>query len=260
MQCLEGKVALVTGASRGIGKAIALRLAARGAAVGVNYSSDREGAGRTVAEIQQAGGQALAIAADVGDRDAVFRMLREVEGQLGPVEVLVNNAGTTSYGPLLDAADGEFDRVMGTNVKGPLYCVQAAAPGMIERRSGRIVNISSVAAMATAAPDVSLYAVSKGALNMLTKRLAFELGEHGIRVNAVCPGPTDTALLAEGRSRLGLDGGGAAPPRVNLLGRVARPDEIASVVEFLACDESSFVTAQVLTVDGGVLRFLSRSD
>lgn len=263
MKTHQGKVALVTGAARGIGKATALRLAGEGARVAVNFSRDRTGAEETVAEIASAGGQAIAVQADVADRVAVMRMIDVVTSELGPVDVLVNNSGVASYGSLLDVDDSEIDRVMGVNLRGALYCVQAVAPSMINRGGGRIINVSSIAALGTAVPQISLYSVSKAALNMLTKRLALELGEHGINVNAVCPGGTNTALLTAGQALISAPAApqqSGPPPRNNILGRIADPGEIAAVICFLAGPDASFLTAQVVTVDGGVLRLLTRSE
>lgn len=263
MKTHQGKVALVTGAARGIGKATALRLACEGARVAVNFSRDRAGAEETVAEIASAGGRAIAVQADVANRVEVMRMVDVVTSELGPVDVLVNNSGVASYGSLLDVDDAEIDRVMGVNLRGALYCVQAVAPAMINRGGGRIINVSSIAALGTAVPQISLYSVSKAALNMLTKRLALELGEHGINVNAVCPGGTNTALLAAGQSLISAPTApqqSGPPPRNNILARIADPGEIAAVICFLAGPDASFLTAQVVTVDGGVLRLLTRSE
>lgn len=253
---LAGQRALVTGASRGIGRAIALRLARDGADIVLNYARDEAGAQATALEIEQTGRICAMVPADVADRDAVENAAASFNA-LGPVDIIVNNAGTASYGALLTQDETEFDRVLGVNLKGPLNIARVIAPSMISRKSGRIINISSVAALGTAAPGIGLYSISKAALNMATKQLALELAPHGINVNAICPGPTATAALAEGASKIGV--GGAAQTQINLLNRVADPDEIASTAAFLAGPDSSFVTAQVFAVDGGVLRFLSRS-
>lgn len=255
MNASEKAVALVTGASRGIGRAVALRLASDGFAVIVNYRSDRTGAEQTVAEIRSHGGTAGAICADVAERSAVDAMVSSFAAKHGPISVLVNNAGAAAYGSALSMTDDDLDNMMAVNVKGALHCAQAVAPQMIDQHYGRIINVSSVAALSTAAQDVSAYAMSKASVNMLTKRLALELGPHAITVNAVCPGPTNTEMLAAGKDNLDID-----LKTVNILGRMAEPAEIAAVIAFLASRDASFVTAQAIAVDGGVMRFLSRSD
>jgi len=253
---LAGSVALVTGASRGIGRAVALRLAREGADVVLNCSRDRIGAESVAQEIKLMGRRCALVQADVADRDAV-EAAAEQFAALGPVDVVVNNAGTTSYGALLAQEEEEIDRVLSVNLRGPLNIARVIAPSMISRNSGRIINISSVAAMGTAAPGIGLYSISKAALNMATKQLALELAPHGINVNAICPGATATSALAQGATKIGV--GSSAPTQTNLMNRIADPEEIASVAGFLAGPDAKFITAQVFTVDGGVMRFLSRS-
>ncbi|MGE5242877.1 MAG: SDR family NAD(P)-dependent oxidoreductase [Betaproteobacteria bacterium] len=255
---LEGRIALVTGGSRGIGRACCLRLAAEGAAIAVNYRLEERAAAGVAEEIRASGGRAVPLQADVADRSQVDALVDRVQRELGPVDILVNNAGILTRGTSLTMDDDEFDRMLAVNVKGLVHLVQAVAPRMIERRSGSIVNISSLAGLGTAVPDTTPYAATKAAVVVLTKRQAFELGPHGIRVNAICPGYIKTEMLASlddpaNQARL------RALNAKAMLGRVGVPDDIAHVVVFLASDEASFMTGQALAVDGGRMDFLTAS-
>jgi 3-oxoacyl-[acyl-carrier protein] reductase len=257
-RALDGRVALVTGGSRGIGRATCLMLAAEGASVAVNYRQDEQSAGAVCDEILRNGGRAIAAQADVADPAQVDALADRVHQELGPVDILVNNAGILMRGTSLTIDDGELDRMMAVNVKGVVHTVQAVAPAMIERRSGSIVNISSLAGLGTAVPDTTPYAATKAALVVLTKRQAYELGPYGIRVNAICPGYVRTEMLAsldDPASHARLQALNAKA----MLGRVGVPEDIAGVVLFLASDAAGFMTAQVLTVDGGRMDFLSSS-
>jgi 3-oxoacyl-[acyl-carrier protein] reductase len=249
-------VALVTGGSRGIGQAICRRLAREGAAVIVNYASQRGAADEVVDRIRGGGGRAMAFGADVADREAVRTMVEAAVHEYGPIDILVNNGGVLSRGTALTWDDAAFDRMIAVNVKGIVHTVQAIAPGMMARRYGRIVNISSIAGLGTATPETTPYATTKAAVIGLTKRQAFELGRHGITVNAICPGFIATEMLTALPEAAAQMGALAARAMLN---RVGEPDDIAHVVLFLASDESSFMTAQVLTVDGGRTDFLSAS-
>ena len=256
---LSGRVALVTGASRGIGRAIALELAARGAAVAVNYRSRPDAAQAVVSHILELGGRALALGADVSDKAQVESMIARCASEAGPVDILVNNAGLLYPGRLLDYRESEFDQMWQTNVKGVVYATAAVAPGMIERRWGRIVNLSSNAALGTAMHGTTLYAATKGAVLSLTKRFAFELGEHGITVNAVLPGFTRTDMVLADKSAEQVQEVIDRVASRSMLGRVGEPEDIARVVRFLCTRDADFMTGQYLLADGGRMDYLTHS-
>jgi NAD(P)-dependent dehydrogenase (short-subunit alcohol dehydrogenase family) len=238
---LEGRYALVTGASKGIGKGIALELARRGARVAVNYHSDRAGGEATAAE---AGG--LAIQADVGNKAEVDAMFDRVLGEFGRLDILVNNAGTQVFKPLLELSEAEWDRVISTNLKGCFLCTQRAARAMQEACGGRIVNIGSGCNKAPF-PGLVSYTASKGGIEMFTKVAAMELGPYGITVNCVAPGSIEI-------ERTKLEAGDYAGTwgRLTPMGRIGSPADVAHAVAYLASDEAFFVTAQTLYVDGGL--------
>jgi len=258
---LQGRVAMITGASRGIGRASALRLAREGAKILVNYRQERAKAEEIVQEIERIGGAALAFQADVSDSDAVVKMVEKTLGEFGRIDILVNNAGIAARGgSLLDLKEEAFDQMAQVNVKGLLHCTKAVAPHMMEKRYGKIVNIASVAGLGTSAlPGNLLYSSTKAAVIVLTKRLALELGRYRINVNAIATGliRTDMGLghrsLAEQKERI------QRFEKVSILGRIGEPEDVANVVLFLASDESSFITGQVITVDGGRTDFISHS-
>lgn len=255
---LHKKVALVTGGSRGIGRAICCALAREGASVLVNYTQNADKAGAVVASINQAGGDAIALQADIASKSSVQAMVADAKRRFGSVDILVNNAGILRWGTTLDVDEGDLDRLISVNVKGMIYCTQAIAPGMIERGYGKIINLSSLAGLGTAVARSTPYAMTKAAVISLTKRMALELGPNGINVNAIAPGFVETEMLQieedeSGRARL------KALSEKAILNRIGTPDDIANVALFLASDESSFMTAQVLTVDGGRTDFVSRS-
>jgi 3-oxoacyl-[acyl-carrier protein] reductase len=257
---LAGKVALVTGGSRGIGRAACLRLAGSGAAVGVNYRARPDAAREVVSAIGAAGGRAVAIEADVADRAAVARMVEECAAVLGPIDVLVNNAGVLRSGSLLQYDDADLDAMWGTNVKGLLHATAAVAPGMIERRWGRVINVGSIAGVGTALPGTTLYAATKAAVIVLTRRLAFELGRHGITVNAVLPGYTRTDMTMAGRSEEDVRRIDEMLDSRSMTGRgVAEADEIAAVIDFLASPETASMTGQSLLADGGRMDYLAHA-
>jgi 3-oxoacyl-[acyl-carrier protein] reductase len=242
-------VAIVTGASKGIGAAIAKGLAAAGAAVAVNYASDREGADRTVAEITAKGGEAVAIQADMAKAADVTRLFEETKRALGQPSVLVNNAGTFKFEPVQDVTEAEFHRHFNINVLGPLLAIQEAL-NYFPAEGGSIVNISSIASESPVA-NSSLYSATKGALDTLTLALAMELGPRKIRVNTVAPGYTDT----EGNQRSGFIGsaeGQALAAATPLGGRFGRPEEIAPAVVFLASDDAAWLTGERINASGGV--------
>jgi len=256
---LHNKVAVVTGGSRGIGRAICQVFAREGASVVVNFAANSERANALVAEVIQGGGNAIAIRADVASRAAVESMMGEAVKQFGPIDILINNAGILRSGSTLKWNETEFDRMMAVNLKGIINGVQAVAPAMIERRYGKIVNITSLAGLATAVAETTPYAITKAAAISLTKRLALELGPHGINVNAIAPGFVRTEMLQflddyDDRARL------ETLSKKAILNRIGTPEDIANAALFLASDESSFITAQVFTVDGGRMDFLSHSN
>jgi 3-oxoacyl-[acyl-carrier protein] reductase len=240
---VNGRCALVTGASRGIGAAIARGLAADGLPVAVNYRNDWEGAERVTGEIEQAGGRALPVQADLARPGAEKELFEELEERIGAVSVLVNNAGTRADGlsPQLD--DEAWERVLETNLSAAFRTTRRALGPMIRARFGRIVNIASVVGGARANPGQANYAASKAGLVAMTKTVAAEVARRSVTVNAVAPGFVDTELT-EGVGRELLK---AVPAR-----RPGTPEEIAACVRFLASDEASYVTGALLTVDGGL--------
>jgi 3-oxoacyl-[acyl-carrier protein] reductase len=249
MNSLKDKVAIVTGASKGIGAAIAKGLAEAGAAVAVNYGSDKAGAERVVAEIAAKGGKAVAIGADMSKPADVERLFEEAKRTLGAPNVLVNNAGIFEFGPVETISEAQFHRHFNINVLGTMLAVQQAIKHF-PAEGGSIVNISSIASESPV-PNSSLYAATKGAVDTLTLALAKELGPRRIRVNAVAPGYTDT----EGNQRIGFVGSAAADAMVAAtpLGpRFGRPEEIAPSVVFLASDDAAWLTGERLNASGGV--------
>ena len=259
MPSLSGKNALVTGASRGIGRSIALTLAEQGASIAVNYRSRRDEAETVVETIRSSGGTAIAVQADVADEKAVQQMAARSVAELGSVDILVNNAGLLYPGQLLDHQESEFDQMWRTNVKGVVYTSAAVAPGMIERGWGRIINLSSNAALGTSMPGTTLYAATKAAVLALTKRFALELGEHGITVNAVLPGFTKTDMTLGGKDEATQKQVIERVTGLSMLRRVGEPEDIANAVAYLASDASSFMTAQYLMPDGGRFDYITHT-
>lgn len=246
MSRLQGKVALVTGASKGIGAAIALELASQGAAVAVNYSGSKAGADKVVAEIKQAGGRAIAVQANVADPDTIGPLIETVSKQLGPISILVNNAGIYEFGPLEAVTPEHFHKQFNVNVLGLLLTTQAALQHF-DPKGGSVINIGSVAAAGL--PTASVYSATKGAVNSISISLSQELGPKKIRVNALNPGMIET----EGVHAAGFIGSDFQKKTESEtpLGRIGQPQDIASIAAFLASDDSYWVNGQTIQASGG---------
>jgi len=243
---LAGKIAFVTGAQQGIGRATALALASAGADVGVNYLDDGAAAQAVIREIEAQGRRAVLVQGDVSVPAQAEAMTATVARQLGGLDVLVNNAGVFPRVPFLEMKEGDYDLVLDVNLKGSFFCAQAAARLMVQGgRKGAIVNLSSQAVRG-AVLGVH-YSASKSGVIGMTRAMALELAPYGIRVNAVAPGLTDTAQPRYGNSEEEL----AAMARALPIGRMARPGEIADVIVFLASDDARYMTGQVVNVNGG---------
>ena len=256
---LKDKVVLITGASRGLGRAMAIAFAKEGASVAVNYVKNREQAELICEEIVESGGKAVPVQADVSNADEVKAMVDIVEDVYGNIDILVNNAGLFVPTNLIEDPPSNIDRLYEVNIKGVIYTVQAVIGKMKERKYGRILNISSIAGLGTAFAGTSGYSATKAAVISLTKRMALELGEYGITVNSIAPGfiKTDMALR-DGLTEVKTEDLKAVAARA-MLNRVGEPEDIAYPALFLVSDEASFITGQTLTVDGGRKDFLSHS-
>jgi 3-oxoacyl-[acyl-carrier protein] reductase len=240
---LEGKVALVTGGSRGIGAAIAKRLAADGASVAITYAKEAGAAASVTKAIEHSGGRALAIQADAANAEAVKAAVLKTVATLGSIDVLVNNAGTAIPKLFEESSLEDIDRMMNINVRGMLVATQAALKNM--KNGGRIINIGSCVGERNMTPGLVAYAATKGAVKMFTQGLSREVGSRGITVNNVQPGPIDTDLNPAA-------GDWAAPQKANtVLGRYGTVDEVAALVAFVASPEAAYITGANLTVDGG---------
>ena len=246
MKNLEGKVALVTGASKGIGAAIARELASRGASVAVNYSGSKASAEKVVGDIKSAGGSAIAIQADVSNPDSIGPLVRTVAKELGPINILVNNAGIYEFGPLEAITPEHFHKQFNLNVLGLLLTTQAAL-NHFDPKGGSVINIGSVAAAGI--PAASVYSATKGALDSITVALAGELGPKKIRVNSLNPGMVET----EGVHAAGFIGSDFQKKTESEtpLGRIGQPQDIADIAAFLASDDSYWVTGQFIKASGG---------
>ena len=243
-QTMEGKVAVVTGASRGIGKAIAVKLASKGATVVINYNGSRERAEEVKNEVESAGGKAVIIQCNVADFDACKEFIETVIKEQGRIDILVNNAGITKDGLLMKMSEEDFDKVLDTNLKGTFHTIRAALRQMIRQRSGRIINMASVVGVSGNAGQAN-YAASKAGVIGLTKTAAREVASRGITVNAVAPGfiETDmTAKFVEDKSAL---------DKIPLK-RMGKAEEVANLVFFLASPMSDYITGEVIRCDGGM--------
>ena len=244
---LDGKVALVTGASRGIGRAVAIRLAAEGASVAVNYAGNQKAAEEVKAVIEAAGGKVLLVQADVADAEAVKGMVNKVKVTFGSIDILVNNAGITRDGLLMMMKEDDWDAVMDTNLKGIFHCTKLVSKLMMKKRAGCIVNMTSVVGVMGNAGQ-SNYAAAKAGVIGFSKSIARELAPRGITVNMIAPGCIDTDMTA------------ALPDKVKEamlqdipLGRIGRPEDVADAVLFLVSGKASYITGQLIHVDGGMI-------
>ena len=241
------KVAFVTGGSRGIGRAIAVRLAAEGYAVGIGYLQAQQQADALVKELRLQGTDAVAVQGDVADQEAVAAAIHLAEASLGPIDVLVNNAGVADQRQFQDISGDFWRRIFAVNVDGAFHTIQTVLPGMIHRKAGSIVNISSIWGLRGAACETA-YSASKAALIGLTRSLAMELAPSGIRVNCVAPGVILTDMVrALGENTIDM------LAQQTPLGRLGKPEDIARITAFLAGDGASFITGQVVTADGGFI-------
>ena len=246
LESLRGRSALVTGASKGIGKGIALELARHGCDVAVNYHSDAYGAAATVREIEGQGGKAFAVHANVGASPDVDRMFDQVLERFSKLNILVNNAGVQTWKALLDLEESEWDRVIDTNLKGCFLCTQRAARNMKDHGGGRIINLGS-GCNKIAFPHLVDYTASKGGIEMFTKVAAVELGKYGITVNCVAPG----AIEIERTKNEAGDYAGTWS-KLTPIGRIGTPEDIGRAVAFLASDGGDFISGQTIWVDGGL--------
>ena len=251
MQRFDGKTVIVTGGGGGIGGATCRRFASEGAQVAV-FDMNLEAAEKVAADIRAGGGQAAAFACNITDRAQVDAAVAAAQTQLGPIAVLVNNAGWDVFKPFLKTVPAEWEKLIAINLTGALHMLHAVLPGMVERKYGRIVNVASDAARGGSSGE-AVYSACKGGLVALSKTLAREHARQSITVNVVCPGPTDTALLA------GVAEGARDPAKLieafrsaSPLGRLGQGDDLASAIAFFGSDDAGFVTGQVLSVSGGL--------
>jgi 3-oxoacyl-[acyl-carrier protein] reductase len=252
----DGKVAVVTGGSRSIGRAIAIGLAKGGCSVVVNYSRIHEEAEEVVQTIRDMDGDAFSFRCDVSKREDVEAMFTSAIDQYGKVDILVNNAGIAIGGSILDTTDEVWDRQLAVNLKGVFLCTQISSRHMVERLYGKIVNISSNSGFGIAMDGETSYAVSKAGVIQLTKSSSYDLGPYGINVNCVAPGAVDTVMLRGGRSDEEYEKKLTGRRERASLGIVGTPEDIANAVLFFASDESHYITGKTLLVDGGRRDFL----
>ena len=246
MKILEGKVAIITGSSRGIGRVVAEQLADLGAKVVINYSSSPQKAEEVVEGIIQKGGKAIALQADISKLNDVEELFTKTIDKLGKVDILINNAGLMINKPLTDITEADFDKQFAVNVKGTFFACQQAMKHM--ENNGRIVNFST-SVTGQMFPAYSVYAGTKGAVEQFTRQLAKEFGSKQITINAVAPGPVNTELFNIGKTEQQIEG----MKKTNAFGRLGEPEDIADVIEFLVSDKSKWITGQTIRVNGGFI-------
>jgi len=247
MNKLSGKVALITGASRGIGRAIAIEFARQGASVIINYSSDYEGAKETLEEVKKLNGYGIIIKGDISSFQNCNTIVEEALKGMGKIDILVNNAGISHIGLFMDATEEEIQKVMSTNLLGAIYLTKHVIKDMISRKSGNIINISSMWGEVGASCEV-LYSTTKGGLNLFTKALSKEVAPSNIRVNGISPGVIDTKM----NSFLGEEEKISLEEEIPL-GRFGKPNEIGKLAVFLCSEDSSYITGQIIRADGGFI-------
>jgi len=245
MKSLQDKVAIITGASRGIGAEIAKAIAQAGASVIINYANNRSAADLIVSEIKKLGGNAIPVRADVSNSVEVKALFDAAITHFGKIDILINNAGTAIFKAIQDTSEEELDRIFAINVKGTFYCLREAATRL--SNGGRIINMSS-SVTRLILPTYGAYAATKGAVEQLTRVFAREMGSRGITVNSISPGPTNTELFLEGKSEETIQRLAA----MSALGRIGETEDIAKIVLFLASEEAAWVTGQNIGVNGGI--------
>ena len=254
---LEKKVAVVTGGGTGIGRAISLEFASEGADVAI-CGRRIENLNIVAKEIEEKGRRCLAISTDITVRNQVERMVEKVMEAFGQIDILVNNSGTGRSMPIVDIREEDWDIVMNTNVKGLMFCTQAVARGMMKRNYGKIINISSTAALGQFSVGSSVYAASKFAVNGFTKASAFEFGPYGINVNAICPGRILTPLVYKNRTPEQIEEFKKVGIETSVLGRLGEVEDIAHLALFLASDDSSWITGETIASNGGRTNLMGR--
>ena len=243
---LKDRVALVTGAASGIGQAVAVRFASEGAAVMAADTDDGNGLG-TVEHIRTAGGRAEFFRLDVSNPDEVKRAVQQTIDDMGGLHILFNGAGILAYGTAIETSDETWKRMMAVNLNGTFFCSRACLPHMIAQGRGSVINVASTTGSHDACAHAVAYVSSKGGVTLMTRAMAIDHARQGVRVNAICPGPTDTPMLRKALTAEQLEAFAGTFP----MGRLGRPEEIAAAAVFLASDDASFVTGSLLYVDGG---------